>query len=80
MTFWILIGWVLGMVTFPLLLLLLARLLACSYDNRDRKRRMSVEWLRQRKDRGAYVSPGAERWLEEREAEENKGQYDDNDR
>jgi hypothetical protein len=68
-TFWhgIAIGWFLGMATFPLLLLLLARLLACSYDNRDRQKRMSAEWLRQRKDRGAHVSPEAQEWLRKAE-------------
>lgn len=69
MTFWdgVLVGWLLGMVTLPLLFAVGARLLAWSFDKRDRQRRMSAEWLRERGERGAYVSPEAQEWLKRTE-------------
>lgn len=74
MTFWhgMLIGWVLGMATIPFIMLVVAKLLACSYDNQERRRRMSESWLRERQERDAHVSPEAERWLRIREKEEAK--------
>lgn len=72
MNFWhgLLIGWFLGMATIPFFMVVVAKLLARSYDRQEHEKRMSARWLRQRADRGAHVSPEAARFLKDREEEE----------
>jgi len=76
MTFWhgLIVGWLLGVATMPFLMLVAAKLMARSFDARDRRQRMSARWLRQRSDRGAPISSGAKRWLNEYEKGKGNGE------
>lgn len=74
MSFWwvLLVGWALGVATFPLLMLVAARTLARSFDGKAHGRRKSAAWLRQRLARNAHVSPEARRWLGEEDDDDEK--------
>lgn len=69
MTFWqgIVVGWCLGMASFPFFILAVAWLLTRSRLFKNRDRRMSAAWLRERAERGSHVSPEAKRWMEREE-------------